>query len=96
MQVMLKDRMSSRYERIKKDLIVLIYLKEEYVKRIERISMKHGKHGVTMKDFGSIHSVLSRKWRMTESEGETLTGEKPKWQLHLYYIVDFFIDFIMT
>lgn len=53
-----------------------MYLKEEYVKRMDRISMKYGSHEVKEEDFGSFHSVLSRKWRKTESEGKILNVEK--------------------
>lgn len=80
MQVLLKTECLLGYGQTKKDLTVFIYLKEEYVKRMERISMKCGKHGVEEEDLGSIHRVLSTKWRETESEGETLNLEKlPKW-----------------
>lgn len=91
MQVMLKEYLLG-YEQIKKDLTVLMYLKEEYVKRMDRISMKYGKHGVKEEDSGSIHSVLSRKWRKTESEGETLNVEKNQNGsfISLLYSRDFF------
>lgn len=70
-----------------------MYLKEEYVKRMDRISMKYGKHGVKEEDSGSIHSVLSRKWRKTESEGETLNVEKNQNGsfISLLYSRDFFL-----
>lgn len=50
------------YKQIKKDLIVLIYLKEGRIKR-----MKYGKHGVKEEDFGAIYPELSKEWSQTES-----------------------------
>lgn len=44
------------YKQIKKDLIVLIYLKEGHIKR-----MKYGKHGVKEEDFGAIYPELSKE-----------------------------------
>lgn len=49
-----KDRCLLGYGQIKEDLTVFIYLKEEYVKRTKRISMKYGKHGFEEEDLGSI------------------------------------------